>query len=268
MLPVGRHAPPVAKTAAAPGTRGGPGQRAFGFACLGLLAGELPGLLHGATPLAIWALACAAVGGLAGVTLPAARHRSCTGDSWMACMAAVGLGMAVDLAGVSPLALASICRTSSEWPYAGIAMLEAHLRWFPWTAAAMLFTLALDHGRTAPAVARAARGGGLAPLVAWGLVEFGAMLVLMSTFMEAAGALALAARMPWAADGMVASMLASMLLYFHLRLAARRVRQTALRCWKNRSPADGWSQRSSGCPARAAAMPPERPGGRAETQPP
>lgn len=240
MVPVWRHAPPVATTAAAaPRPRGGPARRALGFALLGLLAGELPGLLHGAAPQAIWSLACAMVGGLAGATLPAAPHRSCARDSWIACMAAVSLGMAVDLAGVSPLTLASVCRTSGEWPYAGVAMLEAHLRWFPWTAVAMLFTLTLEHWRATPGVARAPRGAGLAPLAARVLVEFGAMLALMSALMEAAGALTLAARIPWAADGMVASMLASMLLYFHLRLAARRACRTAFRWWAARAADHG-----------------------------
>lgn len=234
MVPAWRQAHTVAAAAApARRERGAVARRALSFALLGLIAGELPGMLHGATPLTIWSLACAAVGGLAGLTLPAARHHSCAGDSWVACMAAVGCGMAVDLAGVSPLALASICRTNSEWPYAGVAMLEAHLRWFPWTAAAMLFTLVLERGRAQSRVTQAERGGGLARRVAWVLVEFGAMLALMSTFMEAAATLALAARMPWAADGMLASMLASMLLYLHLRLAARRVQHAVVRCWKH-----------------------------------
>jgi len=225
------------------GLLGRPGWRVLQFALLGFLVGELPGMLYGWAPLEFWGMVCAIVGALAGATLIPGHGGRCAGYGWVTCTVAVGFGMAVDFAVEPPAALASVCRSGSAWSNFGITSLETHLRCFPSTAGGMLLTLSIARLRATSAFEMAAHRHGFTRMTVLVLAEFGLMLVLMSTAMEAVGTWALKARIPWTADGMLATMMASMLLFFYLRLMMRGARRSTNQWWVAR--------RCGGRPARS-----------------
>jgi hypothetical protein len=170
-----------------------------------LVAGAMPGWLHGALALEAWSLVNAAAAAAA-IALSAWFPMACCDRAAMlTCVCATCAGMGLDFLRVPPAALATLC-SSDRW---GAAALLAHLRMFPFTSIAMLLIVAQRRRIFAqPGAARALTA------LPWLALEFGVMLVLMSITMQAFRALAQGSAWNWGAHGMVSAMIVGMLMYF------------------------------------------------------